>query len=123
MNSGTGFIGYGSMGSMRVKGLLDKKCLGIKIFSSAPGILQHSSAVSIRAEQETEDLFHALDTVEVIYWENFEIAPVLTSCSPDLIALLIEEFARAAARFSTLLPEQAQRLIIPTLSGISQPSR
>ncbi|MDP2797854.1 MAG: NAD(P)-binding domain-containing protein [Methanoregula sp.] len=27
MNAGTGFIGYGSMGSMIVKGLLDKKCL------------------------------------------------------------------------------------------------
>jgi pyrroline-5-carboxylate reductase len=31
MNSGTGFIGYGSRGSMIVKGLLDKKCLEPKI--------------------------------------------------------------------------------------------
>ncbi|MFA6226547.1 MAG: pyrroline-5-carboxylate reductase dimerization domain-containing protein [Methanoregula sp.] len=213
MNSGTGFIGYGSMGSMIVQALLDKKCLEprhviistrhpaaltalldkypsvqvaennlalvrecnrvvlctrpldtVHVLSEIAGDLQvdthlvsiatclpieqiarffpgpitrvvpsligemssgitllcHNAAVPRRAAQECEALFSALGNVVVIDEENFEVATDLTSCGPALIAVLIEEFARAAVRHSTLSPEQARALAVSTLSGSAQ---
>ena len=213
MNTKTGFIGYGSMGSMIVKGLLDKKCLqpdkvlistrnpavltalldkypsvhvaesnrslarecnrvilctspldAVHVLSEIAGDLQvdthlvsiaaclpieqiarffpgmvtrivpsltgemssgvtlfcHNSAVTNKAAQEIEELFHALGNVVVIDEKNFEVATDLTSCGPALIAVLFEEFARAATRHSTLSSEQARALIIPTLSGTAR---
>jgi pyrroline-5-carboxylate reductase len=213
MNAKTGFIGYGSMGSMIVKGLLDKKCLQpdkvlistrnpavltalldkypsvnvaenncslarkcnrvilctspldtVHVLSEIAGDLQvdthlvsiaaclpieqitrffpgmvtrivpsltgemssgvtlfcHNSAVTNKAAQEIEELFSAFGNVVVIDEENFEVATDLTSCGPALIAVLFEEFARAATLHSTLSPEQARALVIPTLSGTAR---
>jgi pyrroline-5-carboxylate reductase len=210
MNTRTGFIGYGSMGSMIVQGLLDKACLqpknvlvstrnpaslttlvdkyplvkvaksnralvrecnrvflctkpldAVHVLSEIAGdlhpdthlvsiaaclpteqisrffsgaitrvvpsltaemnsgvtLLCHNSGVSYDAAREIEAFFGALGNVMVIDEENFEVASDLTSCGPALIAVLIEEFARAAARASTLTPEQARAMVIPTLSG------
>ncbi|MDP3396196.1 MAG: pyrroline-5-carboxylate reductase dimerization domain-containing protein [Methanoregula sp.] len=213
MNIKTGFIGYGSMGSMIVQGLLDKKCLQpqnvsistrnpavlttlldkypsvqvaesnralarecnrvllctspldtVHVLSEIAGDLQvdthlvsiaaclpieqitrffpglvtrivpsltgemssgvtlfcHNTAVTNKAAQEIEELFCAFGKVVVIDEENFEVATDLTSCGPALIAVLFEEFARAATRHSTLSPEQARALVIPTLSGTAR---
>jgi len=213
MNAKTGFIGYGSMGSMIVKGLLDKKCLDPKsvvistrnpasltsllkkypsvnvaennrklarecnrvilctspldtvhVLSEIAGDLQvdthlvsiaaclpieqitrffpgmvtrivpsltgemssgvtlfcHNTVVTHKAAQEIEELFSAFGNVVVIDEENFEVATDLTSCGPALIAVLFEEFARAATRHSTLSTEQARALVIPTLSGTAR---
>ncbi len=213
MNVKTGFIGYGSMGSMIVKGLLDKKCLQpdnvlistrhpavlttlldkypsvrvaesnralarecnrvllctspldtVHVLSEIAGDLQtdvhlvsiaaclpieqiarffpgmvtrivpsltgemslgvtlfcHNAAVTNKAAQEIEELFHAFGNVVVIDEKNFEVATDLTSCGPALIAVLFEEFARAAIRHSTLSTEQARSLVIPTLSGTAR---
>jgi pyrroline-5-carboxylate reductase len=213
MNIKTGFIGYGSMGSMIVQGLLDKKCLqpdnvlistrhpsvltalldkypyvrvagsnrslarecnrvmlctkpldAVQVLSEISGdlkpdthlvsiaaclpfeqiarfysgpitrvvpsltgemgsgvtLLCHNTAVTRRAAQECEELFSAFGNVVVIDEENFDVATDLTSCGPALIAVLVEEFARAAARYSTLSPEQARALVIPMLSGTAR---
>ncbi len=213
MNAKTGFIGYGSMGSMIVQGLLDKKCLypknvvistrhpaslttllkkypsvnvagsnrflarecnrvilctspldAVHVLSEIAGDLHvnthlvsiaaclpieqitrffagmvtrivpsltgemssgvtlfcHNSAVTNKAAQEIEELFSAFGNVVVIEEENFEVATDLTSCGPALIAVLLEEFARAATRHSTLTPQQARALVIPTLSGTAR---
>jgi len=213
MNIKTGFIGYGSMGSMIVKGLLDKKYLQpqnviistrnpavlttlldkypsvqvaesnralarecnrvllstspldtVHVLSEIAGDLQvdthlvsiaaclpieqitrffpgmvtrivpsltgemssgvtlfcHNTAVTNKAAHEIEELFHAFGNVVVIDEENFEVATDLTSCGPALIAVLFEEFARAATRHSTISPEQARALVIPTLSGTAR---
>ena len=213
MNIKTGFIGYGSMGSMIVKGLLDKKCLqpqnvcistrnsavlttlldkypSVQVAESNralarkcnrvllctspldtvhvlseialdlqvdthlvsiaaclpieqitrffPGMVTrivpsltgemssgvtlfcHNTTVTNKAAQEIENLFCALGNVVVIDEENFEVATDLTSCGPALIAVLFEEFARAATRHSTLSPEQARALVISTLSGTAR---
>ena len=213
MNTRTGFIGYGSMGSMIVQGLLDKACLqpcnvlvstrhpasltplidkypfvkvaknnralvrecnrvflctkpldAVHVLSEIAGdlnpdthlvsiaaclpieqiarffpgaitrvvpsltaemnsgvtLLCHNSGVSPGAAQEIEALFGALGNVMVIDEGNFEVGTDLTSCGPALIAVLIEEFARAAARTSTLTLEQARALVIPTLSGTAR---
>ncbi|MDP3563757.1 MAG: pyrroline-5-carboxylate reductase dimerization domain-containing protein [Methanoregula sp.] len=209
----TGFIGYGSMGSMIVQGLLDKECLqprdvlvstrhpaaltplldrypsvqvaesnralaqqcprvmlctkpldAVRVLSEISGdlhrdthlisiaaclpldqiarffpgpvtrvvpsltgemhagvtLLCHNAAVSRKAAQEVEDLFSALGNVVVIDEENIDVATDLTSCGPALIAVLIEEFARAAVRHSTLSEEQARALAISTLSGTAR---
>lgn len=213
MNSSTGFIGYGSMGSMIIQGLLDKQSLHphnvlvstrhpdslfhlidkypfvtvaknnrtlvqecnrvvlctkpldtVQVLSEIAGdlhpdthlvsiaaclpidqiarffpgaitrvvpsltaemnsgvtLLCHNSQVSQTAAQEIEALFGALGKVMVIDEKNFEVASDLTSCGPALIAVLIDEFARAAARGSALTPEQARALVIPTLSGTAR---
>ncbi len=213
MNVRTGFIGYGSMGSMIVQGLLDKKCLqpdNVLISTRHPAVLTrlldkyppvhvaesnralarecnrvilctkpldavqvlseithdlkpdthlvsiaaclpieqiarfyagpitrvvpsltgemssgvtllcHNTAVTRRAAQECEEIFSAFGNVVVIDEENFDVATDLTSCGPALIAVLVDEFARAAARYSTLSPEQARALVIPTLSGTAR---
>ena len=213
MNSGTGFIGYGSMGSMIVKGLLEKKCLlpedvlistrhpavladllarypsvrvaennctlvrqcsrvllctkpldTVRVLSEISGNLQadthlvsiaaclpmeqiarffpgpvtrvvpsltgemcsgvtllcHNAAVSRKAAQEVEDLFRALGNVVVIDEENIDVATDLTSCGPALIAVLMEELARAAVRHSTLSEDQARALAVSTLSGTAR---
>ncbi|MHB8164104.1 MAG: pyrroline-5-carboxylate reductase dimerization domain-containing protein [Methanoregula sp.] len=213
MNTRTGFIGYGSMGSMIVKGLLDHECLlpedilistrhpadltalreqyplvqvaesnlalvrecnrvllctkpldAVHVLSEISRDLQpgthlvsiaaclpidqiarffsgaitrvvpsltaemssgvslfcHNAAVTRSSAQEIEDLFRALGKVVVIEEENFEVASDLTSCGPALVAVLIDEFARAAVRHSTLSPEQARALVIPTLSGTAR---
>ena len=213
MNTKTGFIGYGSMGSMIVQGLLDKKCLephtilistrhpadltdllvkypsvqvaesnralvlechrvflctrpldAVHVLSEIYGVLKpdthlvsiaaclpielisrffsggitrvvpsltgemssgvtllcHNSIVTHSAALETEEIFRALGKVVVIDEENVEVASDLTSCGPALIAVLVEEFARAASRHSTLSSEQARALIIPTLSGTAR---
>jgi len=83
-------------------------------------LLCHNATVTLSAAQEIEEIFRALGNVVVIDEENFEVASDLTSCGPALIAILIEEFARAAAKASTLSPEQARALIIPTLSGTAR---
>ncbi|MDP2797855.1 MAG: pyrroline-5-carboxylate reductase dimerization domain-containing protein [Methanoregula sp.] len=88
--------------------------------SSGVTLLCHNSAVTHNAAHECEELFRALGNVIVIEEENFEVASDLTSCGPALIAVLIEEFARAAAKAGTLSPEQARALIIPTLSGTAR---
>lgn len=213
MSAGTGFIGYGSMGSMIARGLLEKKCISpenvlistrhpavlaelldkypdvriaennctlvrqcsrvllctkpldtVRVLSEISGDLQadthlvsiaaclpmeqiarffpgpvtrvvpsltgemssgvtllcHNAAVSRKAAQEVEDLFSALGNVVVIDEENFDVATDLTSCGPALIAVLIEEFARAAVRHSTLSPEQSRALAVSTLSGTAR---
>jgi len=83
-------------------------------------LLCHNAAVSRHAAQEVEELFSALGNVVVIDEENFDVATDLTSCGPALIAVLIEEFARAAVRYSTLSPEQARALAVSTLSGTAR---
>ena len=83
-------------------------------------LLCHNARVSPKAAQEIEVLFSALGTVVVIDEENIDVATDLTSCGPALIAVLIEEFARAAVRHSTLSPEQARALAISTLSGTAR---
>jgi pyrroline-5-carboxylate reductase len=88
--------------------------------NSGVTLLCHNSGVSPAAAREIEALFGALGNVMVIDEENFEVASDLTSCGPALIAVLIEEFARAAALASTLTPEQARALVIPTLSGTAR---
>lgn len=80
----------------------------------------HNAAVSCKAAKEIEELFHVFGNVVVINEDNFEVASDLTSCGPALIAVLIEEFARAAARAGSLSQEQARELIIPTLSGTAR---
>lgn len=80
-------------------------------------LLCHNAQVSRKAAQEIEALFSALGTVVVIDEENIDVATDLTSCGPALIAVMMEEFARAAVRHSTLSPEQARALAISTLSG------
>jgi pyrroline-5-carboxylate reductase len=213
MNVRTGFIGYGSMGSMIVQGLLDKKCLqpdNVLISTRHPAVLTallgkyptvhvaesnralarecnrvmlctkpldavqvlseishdlkpdthlvsiaaclpieqiarfyagpitrvvpsltgemssgvtllcHNTAVTRQAAQECKELFSAFGNVVVIDEENFDVATDLTSCGPALIAVLVDEFARAAARYSTFSPEQARALVIPTLSGTAR---
>ncbi|MDO9549436.1 MAG: pyrroline-5-carboxylate reductase dimerization domain-containing protein [Methanoregula sp.] len=88
--------------------------------NSGVTLLCHNSGVSPGAAREIEGLFGALGNVMVIDEENFEVASDLTSCGPALIAVLIEEFARAAALASTLTPEQARSLVIPMLSGTAR---
>jgi pyrroline-5-carboxylate reductase len=88
--------------------------------SSGVTLLCHNAAVTRSAAQEIEALFSALGNVVVIDEENFEVATDLTSCGPALIAVLIEEFARAAVRHSTLSPEQARALVVSTLSGTAR---
>lgn len=83
-------------------------------------LLCHNAAVTPKAAQECEDLFSALGNVVVIDEENFDVATDLTSCGPALIAVLIEEFARAAVRHSTLSPVQARSLAVSTLSGTAR---
>ncbi|MFA4850448.1 MAG: pyrroline-5-carboxylate reductase dimerization domain-containing protein [Methanoregula sp.] len=83
-------------------------------------LLCHNAAVIRSAAQECEELFSAFGNVVVIDEENFDVATDLTSCGPALIAVLVDEFARAAARHSTLSPEQARALVIPTLSGTAR---
>ena len=88
--------------------------------SSGVTLLCHNAAVSRNAAQEVEDLFRALGNVVVIDEENVDVATDLTSCGPALIAVLIEEFAHAAVRHSTLSEEQAHSLAVSTLSGTSR---
>ncbi len=83
-------------------------------------LLCHNAAVTPGAAQEIEDLFRTLGDIVVIDEENLDVATDLTSCGPALIAVLIEEFARAAVRHSTLSPEQARSLAISTLSGTAR---
>jgi len=83
-------------------------------------LLCHNARVSRKAAQEIEALFSALGKVVVIAEENIDVATDLTSCGPALIAVLIEEFSRAAARHSTLSPEQARALAVSTLSGTAR---
>jgi len=83
-------------------------------------LLCHNAWVTPAAAKEVEDLFRALGTVVVIDEENFDVATDLTSCGPALIAVLIEEFARAAVRHSTLSSEQARALAVSTLSGTAR---
>ena len=88
--------------------------------SSGVTLFCHNTAVTNKAAQEIENLFCALGNVVVIDEENFEVATDLTSCGPALIAVLFEEFARAATRHSTLSLEQARALVISTLSGTAR---
>ncbi len=214
MNTKTGFIGYGSMGSMIVQGLLDNTCLqpqnvlistrhpaalsvllakypavqvaennralarecnriflctkpvdAVQVLSEIAGDLKPDTHIvsiaaclpveqiarffpggitrvvpSLTAEMRSgvtlfchnstnhpecctgdrRDLSQHSARLSVIDEENFEVASDLTSCGPALIAVLVEEFARAAAKASTLSPEQARALVIPTLSGTAR---
>ncbi len=88
--------------------------------SSGVTLLCHNAAVTQSAAKETDDLFRALGNVVVIDEENIDVATDLTSCGPALIAVLIDEFARAAVRHSTLSEEQAHLLAVSTLSGTAR---
>jgi len=96
-----------------VPSLTAEMCSGVTLIC-------HNSAVTRNGAQEIEEIFRTLGKVVIIDEENFEVASDLTSCGPALIAVLAEEFARAAAKASTLTPEQARALIIPTLSGTAR---
>lgn len=77
----------------------------------------HNDKVTGAEAREIQTVFGNVGKVFPVREDQFEAAGDLMSCAPALIAAMIEEFALAGVRHSTLTPEQASAMAYTTLSG------
>jgi len=87
---------------------------------SGVNLVCHTPGVPEADARRIETLFSAVGSVARIREDQFEAAADLTSCGPALLATLLEEFSRGAARHSSLTEQEAWALAVSTLSGTAR---
>ena len=80
----------------------------------------HNSHVTPEDAAKIETLFGAVGRVQLVSERNFEAAADLTSCGPGLISAIIDEFASAGMRHSTLTRAECEAMAISALYGTSK---
>lgn len=80
----------------------------------------HNSRVTESEARKISILFNNAGRVFPVREDQFDAAGDLMSCAPALMAAMIEEFALAGVRHSTLSGEQVYDMAIATLAGTSR---
>lgn len=80
----------------------------------------HNNRVTADDVRRIDRMFGAIGTMKIVRESDLDTVVDLTSTAPGLIVAMLQEYAKAGVRHSTLTDEEAEQMLIATLYGTAK---